>query len=296
MHCFRLILTALLLAILLDVRPAGAGTGATAAPVGVTIEDFGYLDTSGEPVDQTAVHEKRLKAFMVALRRDVEADKRYQLATGAQADAKFKIIGGLQKMSTLVQWAKVAVIDIGAKKVLFEKLYTFRGDNDEAWDHAEAFVSREVIAALARPAPVALAVFAFELEDTTAAPSAGPSDSDAAHLAEVTNGVRDRLAQTSRYRLVDVSGARGKALTQHALRDCGGCEAEIAGKLGADQSLIGVVRRVSRTEYTIGFQVRDVRTGAVVAGGDSGLRMGADYSWNRGAVRLVSDQLIEDQP
>jgi len=55
------------------------------------------------------------------------------------------------------------------------------------------------------------------------------------------------------------------------------------------------VRRVSRTEYTIGFQVRDARIGAVVSRGDSGLRMGADYSWKRGAVRLVSDRLIESQ-
>jgi hypothetical protein len=79
------------------------------------------------------------------------------------------------------------------------------------------------------------------------------------------------------------------------LRDCGGCEAAIAQKLGADQSLIGVVRRVSRTEYTIGFQVRDARSGAVLARGDSGLRLGADYSWKRGAVRLVSERLIESQ-
>ncbi|MCP3470577.1 DUF3280 domain-containing protein [Bradyrhizobium sp. CCGUVB1N3] len=296
MHLSRLILSAFLLAVLLDVRPASAGTeAATAAPVGVTIEDFSYLDTSGEPVDQTAAHEKRLNAFMVALRRDVEADKRYRLTPAGQADAKFRIVGGVQKTSTLVQWARAAVIDIGAKKVLFEKLYTFRGDSDEAWDRAEAFVSREVIEALARPVPVALAVFAFELEDTTAAPSAGVSESDTAHLVEVTNGVRDRLAQSGRYRLVDVSGASGEAVARHALRDCGGCDAEIAGKLGADQSLIGVVRRVSRTEYTIGFQVRDVRTGQVVARGDSGLRMGADYSWDRGAVRLVSDRLIEGQ-
>ncbi|MGY8666298.1 DUF2380 domain-containing protein [Bradyrhizobium sp. UFLA05-109] len=296
MHLSRLILSALLVAVLLGVRPVSAGTeAAAAAPVGVTVEDFGYLDTSGEPVDQTAAHEKRLSAFMVALRRDVEADKRYQLAPAGQGNAKFKVVGGVQKTSTLVQWARVAVIDIGAKKVLFEKLYTFRGDNDEAWDRAEAFVAREVIAALAQPAPIALAVFAFELEDTTAAPSAVLSEPDTAHLAEVTNGVRDRLAQSGRYRLVDVSGASGEAAARHALRDCGGCDAEIAGKLGADQSLIGVVRRVSRTEYTIGFQVRDVRTGAVVARGDSGLRMGADYSWDRGAVRLVSDRLIEGQ-
>lgn len=87
----------------------------------------------------------------------------------------------------------------------------------------------------------------------------------------------------------------GEAAKAHALRDCGGCDAAIAQKLGADQSLIGVIRRVSRTEYTLGFQLRDTRTGAVLARGDSGLRMGADYSWKRGAVRLVSDRLIDSQ-
>ena len=178
-----------------------------------------------------------------------------------------------------------------------DKLYTFRGDNDAAWDHAEAFVSREIRSALAgaQPTPIAMAVFDFELEDKTAAPSAGLTASDAAPLAEVTSAVRQRLAESGRYRLIDVGSASADAVKAHALRDCGGCDAEIARTLGADQSLIGVVRRVSRTEYTIGFQVRDARTGAVVARGDSGLRMGADYSWKRGAVRLVSDRLIESQ-
>lgn len=295
MHLFRLILSAFLLAVLMGVRPADAGPeAAAAAPAGVSIEDFQYLDTSGEPVDQTAAHEKRLAAFMVALRRDVGADKRYQLTPAGQA-TKFKVVGGVQKTSTLVQWARVAVIDTGARKVLFEKLYTFRGDNDEAWDRAEAFLAREVIAALAQPAPVALAVFDFELEDMTAAVGGTLAASDASYLAEVTGGVRDVLGQSGRYRIVDVGSASGEAAKAGALRDCGGCEAAIAQKLSADQSLIGVVRRVSRTEYTLGFQVRDASTGAVLARGDSGLRLGADYSWKRGAVRLVSDRLIESQ-
>jgi hypothetical protein len=265
--------------------------------VSVAIEDFSYADTSGEPVDQAAAHEKRLRAFTAALRRDVEANRRYRLVAPAQADAKFRIVGGIQKMSTLVQWAKAMVVDVGAGKVLFEKLYTFRGDNDEAWDRAEAFVSRDVLGALAAavPAPVALAVFEFELEDNTAAPATALAEADATHLSEVTNGVRELLGQSGRYRLVDVSGAGADAVKRRALHDCGGCDAAIAAGLGADQSLIGVVRRVSRTEYTIGFQVRDARSGAVLVRGDSGLRMGADYSWKRGAVRLVGDRLIESQ-
>jgi hypothetical protein len=152
------------------------------------------------------------------------------------------------------------------------------------------------VAALATAAPsrVGLAVFEFELEDTTAAAlPAGIAGSDAAQLAELTAAVRELLAQSGRYHVIELGGIDADAVRTHRLRDCGGCEAAIALKLGADQSLIGVVRRVSRTEYTIGFQVRDARTGAAIARGDSGLRMGADYSWKRGAVRLISDRLLE---
>jgi hypothetical protein len=41
----------------------------------VSVDDFNYIDTSNEPTDQTAAHEKRLRAFMTALRDDVTADR-----------------------------------------------------------------------------------------------------------------------------------------------------------------------------------------------------------------------------
>lgn len=282
----------MLSAILLLVLPAAWSPAGADDAVGIAMDDFSYTDTSAEPTNQTAAHERRLSAFMAALRRDIGTDRRYRLVPSAQDGAAFKVIGGIQKTSTLVQWAKVAVIDVGAKKLVMDKLYTFRGDNDESWQRAEIFVSREIMAVLGAPAPVTLAVFDFELEDTTAASAGASATSDASYLAEVTASVRESLGQSGRYRIVDVGGEAAKA---HALRDCGGCEAAIAQSLGADQSLIGVVRRVSRTEYTLGFQVRDTRTGAVLARADSGLRLGADYSWKRGAVRLVSDRLIESR-
>jgi hypothetical protein len=131
---------------------AGPGGQAVAAETtAIALDDFSYTDTSAEPADQSAAHERRLQAFMVALRRDIGADPRYRLAPSVQEGAAFKVIGGIQKTSTLVQWAKVAVIDVGAKKVVMDKVYTFRGDNDESWERAEIFVSREVMAALAQP-------------------------------------------------------------------------------------------------------------------------------------------------
>ena len=196
----------ILSAFLLFVLPAASAPAGAEDAIGVAMDDFSYTDTSAEPANQTAAHERRLSAFMAALRRDISADRRYRLVPSAQDGAAFKVIGGIQKTSTLVQWAKVAVIDVGAKKLVMDKLYTFRGDNDESWERAEIFVSREVMAALATPAPVALAVFDFELEDTTAASAGASAASDASYLAEVTGSVREALGQSGRYRIVDAGG------------------------------------------------------------------------------------------
>jgi len=171
MHRSHRVLHALvLLGLLLYFRPACADTGVPSVrTLGVTVEDFSYLDTSGEPADQTAVHQRRLRAFTTALRRDVDADGPYRLVppsctppcaeqgppsaretqSTAQGDERIRIIGGIHKMSTLVQWAKVAVIEVDTNRVLFERRYSFRGDNDEAWDRAESFVFRDIRAALA---------------------------------------------------------------------------------------------------------------------------------------------------
>src|SRR5690606_38229037 len=111
---------------------------------------------------------------------------------------------------------------------------------------------------------IKLAVFDFELEDFSAAASPAVTSPDAAHLANVTQKVREIFAQSDRYELIDVGGVNEPVGSSQSLRDCDGCDADIAAKLGAQQSLVGVVSRISRTEYVVRFQVRDTRTGAVV--------------------------------
>lgn len=148
-------------------------------------------------------------------------------------------------------------------------------------------------AAGARAAPVKLAVFDFEFEDGSAgALLAGDRDADEAHLQAVTTEVRRTIEQSGRYRLVDVSGADAAAAKEHSLRHCNGCDAKIASALGAEQSLVGVVRRITRTEYVVSVQLRDANTGAILASRQSDLQMGANYSWSRGAVRFIEDSLL----
>ena len=144
------------------------------------------------------------------------------------------------------------------------------------------------------PAPVKLAVFEFELEDFSGGASILPANpSDFEQLKLVTNEVRRLIAQSGRYTVIDVSGADTEAVKTHSLRNCDGCDAGIALKFGAEQSLVGFVTRISRMEYTVRFEIRDARTGAVVFNQQTGLRMGAIESWNRGAAWLIRNRLLQ---
>ena len=115
--------------------------------------------------------------------------------------------------------------------------------------------------------PVKLTVLDFTLDDRSAGASlAGESSADIAQLQLATDEARRLLAESGRYSLVDVGGA--------------------------EQTLVAVVTRISRTEYTVTSQIRDARTGAVVFNGATGLRMGANDSWRRGAAWLIRNRLL----
>jgi hypothetical protein len=131
----------------------------------IAVADFDYADTSGELRNQEAEHQARLRAFASGLRSALDQDARYQTVALAcrqppctagrsdgpelveqarSAGARLLLYGGFQKMSTLIQFAKVQVVDIEANKVLLDRLISFRGDTDEAWEHAQRFVIREI--------------------------------------------------------------------------------------------------------------------------------------------------------
>lgn len=139
---------------------------------------------------------------------------------------------------------------------------------------------------------VKIAVFDFELQDYSAAEAQTPDATDARYLAEATDQTRRLLTQDPHYRLIDATSTRAPEAMNRVLRDCSGCEAAIARELGADQSLIGIVSRISRTEYTVKIQIRDANTAALIAEQTTPLQMGANYAWPRGATHLVKDHLL----
>jgi hypothetical protein len=141
------------------------GSAQPAAPV-FAVAEIHYVDTSGEAVDQSADHRRRLRDFEAALRGDLTASGKISNAAldcppnacsvgdlnGSQLVAKAKeagathlLIGRFHKMSTLIQQAKFDVIDVKARKLVFDRYISFRGDNDAAWRHAETFLARQIL-------------------------------------------------------------------------------------------------------------------------------------------------------
>jgi hypothetical protein len=142
--------------------------------------------------------------------------------------------------------------------------------------------------------PIKMAVFPFELEDFSAgAGYVPPDDIDREQLRLSTEEARRLIAASGRYQLVDVSTVNDQAAKAGKLRDCDGCDARIAAGLDADQSMIGIVTRITRMEYAVTYKVRDARSGAIVAVAQTDLRMGANVAWSRGARWLIENRLLE---
>lgn len=132
----------------------------------LAIAEIHYVDTSGEAIDQSADHRRRLREFEAALRSDLVASGKIANAAlecppnacsvgdihdgqlldkAKEAGATHLLIGRFHKMSTLIQQAKFDVIDVKARKVVFDRYISFRGDNDAAWRRAESFLARQIL-------------------------------------------------------------------------------------------------------------------------------------------------------
>ena len=128
--------------------------------------DFDYLDTSGETTDQAAAHAERLKNFTQLIDDELSASGKYQVvalacpkppcsagamdaqsltAAARQSGARLLLYGGIHKMSTLVQFGKAQIADLETDQVVYDRTITFRGDDDNAWKRAGAFLAEDLV-------------------------------------------------------------------------------------------------------------------------------------------------------
>lgn len=141
-----------------------------------------------------------------------------------------------------------------------------------------------------------IVVFNFEMMDSSAGAGIIPQDDlDRKYLAESTQVAKDLLESSGTYKIVDAALAAMEVAKAGELRRCNGCEAAIAAQLGGELAMTGVVNRISRTEFEMLIKVVDAKTGAPVVVGYTGLRMGANYAWPRGAKWLMERRVLTKQ-
>ena len=132
----------------------------------MALGDFYLVDSSGEVRNQDAEHEARLKRFDEIMHDELSKSGKFSLSEmqcpeagctskelqlddmldrAKGAGARFVTVGAVEKMSTLVLWTRFEVYDVPSRQMVFNRLLTFRGDNDEAWRRAALYAARELI-------------------------------------------------------------------------------------------------------------------------------------------------------
>ncbi len=143
----------------------------------------------------------------------------------------------------------------------------------------------------ARAEPPKLAVFEFELIDTSLQGEFYGSRSEQERLVRAGDQLRKQLAESGKFRLLDIAPVNAAAHGSN-LQACGGCDVRFAGELGADLAMTGVVQKVSNLILNMNIYLRDVHTGKLVAAMSVDMRGNTDESWSRAVTYLVHNRLL----
>jgi hypothetical protein len=138
-----------------------------------------------------------------------------------------------------------------------------------------------------------IAVFNFELIDTSLDGAMnGPRADEAARIVEISERLREWLAGRSDVRVVDIAPVAKDAAAVH-LQACGGCDADLARRVGAELSITGTVQKVSNLILNMTIYVRSVATGRVVASMNADMRGNTEQSWTHTLRWLERNRLAD---
>ena len=150
-----------------------------------------------------------------------------------------------------------------------------------------------VSAAAKADAPVRTAVFDFEFIDTShEGEMFGAREDEADRLVMISELLRKLLQESGRYEVVDLAPAADE-IKSTLFRGCNGCDAKIAGGLGAQKAITGTVQKVSNLILNINLYVRDVETRELDQVMSVDIRGNTDKSWSRGVSWLVRNRILK---
>ena len=149
-----------------------------------------------------------------------------------------------------------------------------------------------MLSAPARAEPPKLAIFNFELLDTSLeGEMRGPQADERNRLVLISDQVRRQVADSGKFQLIDVAPVKSAADGSN-LQACGGCDVQFADKIGADLVITGVMNKVSTLILNLTIFVRDVHTGQLITAMNADFRGNTDESWTRATSYLVRNRLL----
>lgn len=148
----------------------------------------------------------------------------------------------------------------------------------------------------AASAPLSVAVLDFELIDTSLeGASRGVDKVETVRLTHISNLLRDLLAASGKYKVVDLAPAAAKIADAGLIHGCNGCDIAIAGSVGAERVFTGTVQKISTLILTLSIFEREVATGRNLQVAIAQIRGNTDQSWTRGVEWLVRNKLLAGQ-
>jgi Protein of unknown function (DUF2380) len=149
-----------------------------------------------------------------------------------------------------------------------------------------------MISAPARADPPKVAVFDFELVDTSLQGEVdGPRTDEQGRLMRAGDQLRRALAESGKFVLLDIAPVNAAAHGSN-LQACGGCDVQYAQQLGADLAITGVVQKVSNLILNMNIYLRDTHTGRLVTAMSADFRGNTDESWSRTTSYLLRNRLL----
>jgi hypothetical protein len=136
------------------------------------------------------------------------------------------------------------------------------------------------------------AIFDFELIDTSLEGATnGPRADEAARLVRLGDQLRMLVMNSGKFEVIDIEPVRTEAHNTN-LQACGGCDADLAQKLGAEVSITGTVQKVSNLILNVNLYARVVATREPLVAMSVDIRGNTDESWSRGLEYLVRTRFL----
>lgn len=136
--------------------------------------------------------------------------------------------------------------------------------------------------------PIAIAVLPLELDDNSREGEKRVNHTPM--LADTTKLIRQQIGTIGHFANVpgaDVDAAVKEVDSSTHLRQCNGCEFDIARKVGADKVMIGWLFKVSTLISTLHIHIKDVKTERLIYARPFNFRGDNQRAWTRAAKFMI---------